>query len=171
MDTCSKARIRALRQLVGDYGVALFAPLNEDAFELTRRESQPQRSTRTNCTMLADIDRYTSTSHEINHGDEGHHREQEPEPSCRLGESKCNEEDDDSDGPYHFEHEVFPVQIEPEDESCLAGAPRLISESMLQELVDNVIPRNLRIYKWKRIFSIDRDGDGTVRRHSGGHGV
>ena len=90
------------------------------------------------------------------------------------GSSKVNNKnfdskvDDDAistdgiDNDYIFKHEIYPVQIEPEDEVTLDYAPRLLSESMFHELVNDAIPRNLRMYKWKRIFTIARDGDAFI---------
>ena len=73
-------------------------------------------------------------------------------------------DDDNSDNiqsqNYMFDYDAFPVQVElPDDPSEYIEAPPILDASALQEFADRALPRNLRIYKWKRIFSIAKDGD------------
>jgi TLD len=133
------SRTPSLRELVGDFGVALFDPLIEEE-TLCSAQHHP---------LAVDID---STD--------------EPPAIQTISEYDDDEDekdDDDDENDYFFHHEVIPVQIEPEEESCLRFAPRLLSKSQFQELVNEGIPRNLQMYHWKRIFAIGRDGDTFVR--------
>ena len=175
----------SLRELVGDYGVTLFDPLGDEAIRpylvatrdivdnnsirdceekkeqevnVVTRAPMPFASKENRC-LSTDVqlskkggDKVDEIRHACNSSDEG---------TVENISDSHDECDTDSIG-YIFKHEVYPIQIEPEDETTLHYAPRLISDSMFQELVDDAMPRNLRMYKWKRIFSIARDGDAFI---------
>jgi hypothetical protein len=55
--------------------------------------------------------------------------------------------------------ERIPVQILPEPDELLVSNPRLLSEEMFQQLVEEGVPECLHMDQWERIFSIGRDGD------------
>jgi hypothetical protein len=63
----------------------------------------------------------------------------------------------------HFsdEEEHYPVDIEPESASDLRTCPRLLTDSMIQQLHDS-LPDALQMNKWERCFSIGRDGDSFL---------
>jgi hypothetical protein len=63
----------------------------------------------------------------------------------------------------HFldEEEHYPVEIEPESASSLRTCPRLLTDSMIQQLHDS-LPDALQTNKWERCFSIGRDGDSFL---------
>jgi hypothetical protein len=139
------SRTPSLRELVGDFGVALFDPLIEET--ICAAQHHP-------------------LSVDINSIDEPppiQTMRDESEASSEYYDEEDEKDDDDDENDYFFHHEVIPVQIEPEEDSCLKFAPRLLSKSQFQELVNEGIPRNLQMYKWKRIFAIGRDGDTFVR--------
>jgi hypothetical protein len=123
----------SLREVVGDYGLALFSPLDEKALWSTSKRSLEEdrevlSETLSNSALIEDSD-----SHETPHFD-----------------------DDD----YFFNHEVIPVQIAPEDNpEDLISSPRIMTESMFQQISDEALPHNLRMYEWERVFCISRDGD------------
>lgn len=122
----------SLRQVVGDYGLALFSPLDEEAlFSTSKRSIEEDREVpemQSDSGLLEDSD-----SHKTPYFD-----------------------DDD----YFFNHEVIPVQIAPEDNpEDLISSPRIMPESMFQQISNEALPRNLRMYEWERVFCISRDGD------------
>jgi len=74
-------------------------------------------------------------------------------------DQKLKKEEDDH---FIFNHEVFPVHLVDEPEEDLRLSPRILNEAMFHQIVNEAIPRSLRIYKWERIFSISRDGDAFI---------
>lgn len=54
----------------------------------------------------------------------------------------------------------FSVVIDPEDEATLKLNPRLLTETMMHQLLDEGLPITRKIDSWKRVFSIGCDGDG-----------
>lgn len=63
----------------------------------------------------------------------------------------------------HFsvEEEHYPVEIETESASSLRTCPRLLTDSMIQQLHDS-LPDALQMNKWERCFAIGRDGDSFL---------
>lgn len=122
----------SLREVVGDYGLALFSPFDEEAlFSTSKRSLEEDREVpemQRDSGLIEDSD-----SHETQHFD---------------------------DVDYFFNQEVIPVQIAPEDNpEDLMSSPGILTESMFQQISDEALPRNLRMYEWKRVFCISRDGD------------
>jgi hypothetical protein len=76
-----------------------------------------------------------------------------------LASLTCTTEQDS----VHFsdEEEHYPVEIEPESASSLRACPRLLTDSMIQQLHDS-LPDALQMNKWERCFSIGRDGDSFL---------
>jgi hypothetical protein len=126
----SSKDILTLREIVGDFGLALFSPL--DAAFLPPREFPPN--------PLDEESPITETS------------------TC----SQVEERKSSHDELYIFNHELFPVQLAPEEESQLENAPRILTESMFHQIVNDAIPTSLRMYQWKRVFTITRDGDAFI---------
>lgn len=56
--------------------------------------------------------------------------------------------------PEHFE-----VQILPEPPELLLSNPRILTQEMFQQLVDEGVPECLHMNHWERVYSIGRDGD------------
>ena len=77
-----------------------------------------------------------------------------------LASLTCASTEQDS---MHFsdEEEHYPVEIEPESPSSLRTCPRLLTDSMIQQLHDT-LPDALQMNKWERCFSIGRDGDSFL---------
>jgi hypothetical protein len=166
----------SLRNVVGDFGTALFNPLDGcvlkicictsrvilDADETPRDQfqNQPQSCDTLGCPppdrmffvslndVKCDEDKRSETS-------QASLQESSTSESLASTEpSSCGERE------FVFDHEDFPVQIEtPEDHAELIEAPPILDIESFQEIVDRALPRNLRIYKWRRIFSIAKDGD------------
>lgn len=68
---------------------------------------------------------------------------------------------------FPIEKEHFDVKILPEPLEQLTSNPRLLTQTMFQQLMDEGIPECLHMHEWVRIFSIDRDGDSfqTMLNH------
>lgn len=71
--------------------------------------------------------------------------------------SSSRSNDNNKDEGYVYDHEIFPVQVEPMHDDC--DPPRILNDAIFQQIVDEAIPRSLRMYKWRRIFSIAEHGD------------
>ena len=133
----TSANERSLRELLGleDIGLALFSPISDELLPLRPCLNE----------QLAEYDKddYTSDSspRDVFFGDLHHSL------------SPKNEEE--------FDSQRRPVQIEPpHDPTELLYAPPILSEEMLQQVVDEALPSNLQMYStWKRLFSINLHGD------------
>jgi hypothetical protein len=122
----------SLREVVGDYGLTLFSPLDKKALSSTSKRSLEE-------------DRKASEAQSDEFG---------------LIEDSDSSETPHFDDDDYFNHEVIPVQIAPEDNpEDLILSPRIMAESMFQQISDEALPRNLRMYEWERAFCISRDGD------------
>lgn len=53
----------------------------------------------------------------------------------------------------------FKVEIEPEPPTRFRHVPPILTKSMIAEFVKHYLPASLRLLKWKRIYSLSRDGD------------
>jgi len=51
------------------------------------------------------------------------------------------------------------VEIEPEPPTKFRHVPPILTKSMIAEFVKHYLPASLRLLKWKRIYSLSRDGD------------
>jgi hypothetical protein len=162
----------SLREVVGDVGLALFSPLDEGLLlsqkllvdELLRKDACPSETSPKEVSFHASRPPFfeLGVSDELlpSKGSKGTLVSQ---PSLRkLSESSCSSDADGEDehSEYIFDHEIYPVQIEaPKDPMELSFAPRILDNKTFQQIVDEALPSNLRMYKWKRIFSIAKDGD------------
>jgi hypothetical protein len=157
-----------LKEIIGDFGLILFNPLDEELLfspelwvdELCHNEaSLSDESTKSVDPHV--VPRLLSSIIISHENDPSTHSESSEVPASCLhasSESSCTSSCDGDE--YVFDHEVYPVQIEPpEDPSELSFAPRILDDETFQQIVDEAIPRSLRIYKWKRLFSIALDGD------------
>jgi hypothetical protein len=178
----------SLREVVGDVGLALFSPLDEGLLlsqkllvdELLRKDACPSSETSPKQVSLD-----ACPSSETSPKQVSFHASRPPffemglsgevlplncskdalvsQPVLRkLSESSCSSDADGEDEhfEYIFDHEIYPVQIEaPEDPTELSFAPSILDNETFQQIVDEALPSNLRMYKWKRIFSIAKDGD------------
>lgn len=51
------------------------------------------------------------------------------------------------------------VEIEPEPPTKFRHVPPILTKSMIAEFVKHYLPASLRLLKWKRVYSLSRDGD------------
>lgn len=114
----------ALQEVVGDYGLALFAPLHPSQLDYLPHKN--------------------NTEHDL---------------SCTEEPTDGGSENDtiQTDGSY-FEPEIYPVQVEPSFD-CDDPPRRILDDENFQQIVDEAIPSSLKMYSWKRIYSIAEHGD------------
>lgn len=143
-----------LREIVGDFGVAIFNPLLLDG------------SCHSKCGQSEDSNYHSESETFFRTLSLGIPEQEKCSVNNPLATSPFSHEtssctsSSSEEGDYIFDHEIFPVQIQPPDDSSeLSYAPYLLDLVLFQEIVDYALPRNLRMYKWKRIFSIAKDGD------------
>jgi hypothetical protein len=166
----------SIRSIVGDLGAALFNPFDGDVLGICTcdkaivvsvtetssdqiiqnhpqacdRPGSPQRGQKIVFASLDDV--ASCDDDDDKHSETSKASLQESSTSESLVSTEPKE--------FVFDHEAFPVQREtPEDPTVLIEAPPILDIESLQEIVDRALPRSLRIYKWKRIFSIAMDGD------------
>ena len=107
----TRPRSNSLRNMVGDVGLALFSPLDLEAFE-------------------------------------------------PLDKKKSDTADIDIDG-QHDQAVEYPIDMMPERQSVLAYCPRLLTPSMLRQIM-NHLPDAVQTMTWRRLFSLSRDGDSFL---------
>jgi hypothetical protein len=137
---------RSLRELLGleDIGLTLFSPLDEELLPIRPihlSNNMKLQDEEDDCSDSSPRDVFLGDLHvsSASSGDQGDSFQEEDNLGCHS----------------------LPVQIEPpEDHAELAFAPPIISEEMLQQIVDEALPSNLQMYStWKRLFSINLHGD------------
>lgn len=133
---------RSLRELLGleDLGLTLFSPLDEERFPIRASHLSDKTKLRDGEDDCSD-----SSPRDVFLGD--------LQISSSLSDVLAEED--------NLESHALPVHIEPpEDPAELAFAPQIISEAMLQHIVDEALPSNLQMCTtWKRLFSINLHGD------------
>lgn len=151
--------------MVGEYGLALLDPLNEEFLQSqwlesadSQEQKRPNENGSTGCGGSGTTNE-SRTEHSLGPVQMGIVHVALPslkDVSRSTSPTDCGTDDQD----YIFDHEIFPVQIEPPDDPDeLSYAPRILDETKFQQLMDDGLPRSLRMYKWKRIFCIAKDGD------------
>jgi hypothetical protein len=135
---------KALREKLGlhDLGLALFSPIHDELLTMPHRLT-PETASPV-CRQDREEDDYNSTFSQ---------RE-----GCPIGMNVPSSSLSDDEG----EDCVLPlICIEmPSDPTELHQAPPIISEGMLQQLVEDGLPSSLQIFSsWKRLFSISVHGD------------
>jgi hypothetical protein len=116
---------KKLRRVIGDFGMALFAPFDLDV---------PTQLLSTSAEML-DVSAASIQT------------EEDPFPP-NLARASADI--------HSFDHQFPPVEIEP-PVNC--DPPRILNDEQFQQIVDEAMPSNLGMYKWRRIFSIAEHGD------------
>jgi hypothetical protein len=139
-----------LRDMVGEVGIALFDPLNLEHLRCEipcdiRQDAATAPLLPPNHTIPLTVPTLIHSS---------------PLATTKGVESfanlTCATEQDSAD-----EEEHYLVDIEPESASSLRTCPRLLTESMIQQLHDS-LPDALQMNKWERCFAIGRDGDSFL---------
>lgn len=143
-------RIENLRETVGDFGIALFAPL----LDLVDHQQQQQ-------------------------GDEDHQQQQGEESCYSTNSNSCSRKGNissscttlqtepesdhyrsETDDDYEDEDETSqPVQVVAESETHLHACPRILSQTQMQGLKDHHLPEAVRDNIWERCFAIGLHGD------------
>jgi hypothetical protein len=77
-----------------------------------------------------------------------------------LEKTQINAENNDIDGQKEQPIE-YPIDMVPELQSVLASCPRLLTPSMLEQLMDH-LPPTVQTMTWRRLFSLGRDGDSFL---------
>jgi TLD len=134
---------KALREKLGfdDWGVALFSPIHEDLLVPPRPSTE----------IMDPLCRQDK-------------EEKDNKPSLSQRDGLPVELDFSSSSIFEDEgdcHDLPPVRIElPLVQADLLHAPQIISEAMLQQLVQDAVPSSLQVSTtWKRLFSISLHGD------------
>lgn len=68
-------------------------------------------------------------------------------------------EEDDVEGSEDSDAFVPPVRVEDEDGPHLEQCPLILSERERQQVAELVLPRGIAYCKWRRLYSLARDGD------------
>lgn len=138
---------RLLREKLGlgDLGVTLFVPIDEELFPIRHFEQREH---------LDDDD----NKYEYDQSSNSSSRDDLLDDLPSLSETLS--ENGDVSCPL-CDHDSIPVYIEPPDDPTeLLYAPRILSEEMLQQIVNEALPFNLQLFTtWKRLFSINVHGD------------
>jgi TLD len=144
-----KTRIHHLRATVGDFGIALFAPLLDF---VSHDQLEPNLTVSTPSCFNAK-DSITSSSGTANT------LQTEPESDCYCSEEDDYDFVDDSDNRQTIDDNSFdPVQIVAEPHLQLQGCPRILSEDQMQYL-RQYLPLSIRDNVWHRRFMIGVHGD------------
>ncbi len=136
---------RLLREKLGlgEFGLALFVPIDEELFPILYyepRESEDKHDTSSDSSPRDIFLDGLQLSDGILEHDESPLSTGDQQDLC---------------------DQSIPVYIEPpEDPTELLFAPRIIADEMLQQIVNEALPYNLQMFTtWKRLFSISLHGD------------
>jgi hypothetical protein len=169
----------SLRDIVGDVGLALFSPLHEEAFiPLPESQSPVTAYVAPNALTSDPIDVVESRQEEEEQASKRDDNRRSPkteelenkwefvaleDEAAATSEEEEEEEDfeEDADRSYIMLEE-YPVEVVPEDPSELEACPRIMTDALLQQLVDEGLPDELKMNKWQRVFAIGRDGDNFL---------
>lgn len=143
---------RSLREKLGlgDLGLALFVPIDEEMFPIKNLE-QREHSVDEKEDCYSDCE---SVPRDVFLEDF------QVEDVLPHEEQKC-----ESTSPETYEFDTLPTVIiePPDDPSELVFAPRIISEKELQQIMTEALPTNLQMFTtWKRLFSINLHGDSIA---------
>ena len=140
----SKPEIESLRDTVGDFGIALFAPLLD--FEKGDDRDTKFSSTKANDTITSSSTTITTQA--------------ESESDQYRSEDE-NDADDDDDADYDGDEREFmleTVQIVHESMTQINTCPPILSDQSIQHL-QTFLPFSIRDYIWERRFVIGLHGD------------
>jgi hypothetical protein len=141
-----KPPIESLRDAVGDFGIALFAPLLD--FDETDHRDIRYKSNNTNETVRSSSCTIAAQA--------------ESELDPYSSDYDDDEDDDDGKGVRNYnderENALDVVQILPESLSQIRTCPPILSEQNMQYL-QTYLPFSIRDYVWERRFVIGLHGD------------
>jgi hypothetical protein len=152
-----KQKIQTLRESVGEYGIALFAPLLDFVETLendgrvnnyNERKFQCHKSKDKVITLSSTTTITTQSDSESDH--------------CRLDDDENDNFDDnykETENHVKYRDEApSPVQIFPESTKLLQASPPILSNQQMQYL-QQFLPYSIRDYIWERRFVIGLHGD------------
>jgi TLD len=144
----NKPQIESLRDAVGDFGIALFAPLLDFDKEDHRGGREIFKSTQETVTSSS----CTATTTQAESESDQYQLEDDDDLDGPHDDEDVNNDDDDR------EYAVDTVQIVPESLAQINACPPILSEQNIQYL-QTYLPFSIRDYIWERRFVIGLHGD------------
>jgi hypothetical protein len=147
-----------LRDIVGEVGIALFDPLDLEnlSCEIPCDVRQDAVTAPLSPPTLTPTLTASKSEPNLSHSS---HLETTAKDMTSFTSLTCDTELDSIR--FSDEEEDYPVEIEPESPSMLRACPRLLTDTMIQQLHDS-LPDALQMNKWERCFAIGRDGDSFL---------
>ena len=148
----SKPQIESLRNVVGDYGIALFAPLL-DFDECDHRENE-FISTKVHETVMSSSCTTVATQAD---SESDQYRSEDDDDVDETNDGNDDGESADFDGDER-EYTLETIQTVPESISQIKACPPILLEQNMQYL-QSFLPFSIRDYIWDRRFAIGLHGD------------
>lgn len=146
LSECERMNERStLRDMVGEVGVALFDPLDLERLRCEISCDGTGRDYVTANTVSLHVPTFSRST-----------------PLTTSLASFASAMEHDSIQSLDEVEEQYPVDMEPESASSLYACPRILTDSMIQQLHDEGLPDALQMNRWERCFAIGRDGDSFL---------
>jgi len=120
---------------------------------------------------IADDDNYQENNH-VNDALDANKNNNNNNSNTNYNNNKYAEEEDDEDDPIiTFESDVK-IAAEPAQDEEFSPSPQILQPSQMKSLIaSGALPPSLNFCKWKRLYSLTRDGDSFEQflRLVGGH--